>query len=79
MLKFYFLTYKKMANKTLSTIDTQKVQSILDWLTRSQKEILFDLLKKEKDQREEQERMKLKKEYQRVFPEIIIDNCKFDL
>lgn len=71
MLKFYFLTYKKMANETLSTVDTQKVQSILDWLTRSQKEILFNLLKKEKDQREEQERMRLRREIWEVFEEAL--------
>ncbi len=60
-----------MANETLSTVGTQKVQSILERLTRNQKEIMFNLLKKEKDQRKEQERTRLRREIWEVFEEAL--------
>lgn len=45
MLKFYFLTYEKMANETLPTVDVKKIQSVIDWLSRREKKELIRLFK----------------------------------
>ncbi len=73
MLKFYFLTYKKMANETLPTVDVKKVQSIRDWLTEKEKELLFDLLKEERDKAEELERKRIAEENKKLRQEAFVD------
>lgn len=60
-----------MANETLSTSDTKKVQSILNSLTENGKKELSNTLK-QKTEQHEQEVKKTKSEYADVFVETVL-------
>lgn len=60
-----------MANETLSTSDTKKVQSTLNSLTENGKKELSNTLK-QKTEQQEQEVKKTKSEYADVFVETVL-------
>ena len=60
-----------MANETLSTSDTKKVQSTLNSLTENGKKELSNTLK-QKTEQQEQEVKKIKSEYADVFVETVL-------
>lgn len=73
-----------MANESLSTVNSEKIQSILDWLTENEKKEMFNLLKKENSNIEEletdnivdipQELKDFRDDWMRKFWVSVIDN-----